>query len=40
MGKTKDVRLLKVFFHNENGQPDSAAWQVKDLEAWLALLKT
>lgn len=38
LGKTKGVKLLKVRFRNEKGEPDSIAWAVRELDAWLAEL--
>ena len=37
--KTKMVPLLKVIFTNDMGQEDSAAWWVKDIDAWIEKLK-
>jgi hypothetical protein len=37
LGKTYGRDLLRVTFTN-NGQPDSMAWVVTDLDAWLARL--
>ena len=39
MGRSRFKPLLKVVFTNERGQADSAAWLVKDLEAWKQVLK-
>ncbi|NHK32911.1 MAG: hypothetical protein FK730_16305 [Asgard group archaeon] len=33
--KTKNRILLKVVFINENGETDSAAWLIRDLEQWI-----
>ena len=38
--KTKSRKLLKVHFTNTNGQLDSIAWLVKDLETWVSTLRT
>ncbi|MGH2722781.1 MAG: hypothetical protein ACRDI0_00685 [Actinomycetota bacterium] len=38
LGKSYGRPLLKVRFTSENGQPDSIAWYVRDLEAWEATL--
>jgi len=40
MGRSRLKPLLKVVFTNERGQADSAAWLVKDLEAWQDALKS
>ncbi len=34
LGKTKLRSLLKVTFINQNGQTDSAAWQISELDRW------
>lgn len=34
LGKTKLRPLLKVTFINQNGQTDSAAWQISELDRW------
>ncbi|HUT80287.1 MAG TPA: hypothetical protein VMZ29_03715 [Candidatus Bathyarchaeia archaeon] len=39
LGKTKNRLLLKVIFTNENGQTDSAAWLIRDLDQWLISIK-
>ncbi|HYH27368.1 MAG TPA: hypothetical protein VEA19_01170 [Actinomycetota bacterium] len=38
LGKTVGRELLKVRFESEGGAPDSAAWLVRDLSLWEALL--
>ena len=35
LGKTVGMRLLKVTFSDDQGQEDSAAWWVNDLDAWV-----
>lgn len=39
LGKTRFTPLLKVVFRNANGQPDSIAWQVPDLNGLKRLLE-
>ncbi|MCE7747011.1 MAG: hypothetical protein GPJ51_01335 [Candidatus Heimdallarchaeota archaeon] len=39
LGKTKSKPLLKLTFTNNEGEPDSLAWQVKDLDLWVNTLK-
>jgi hypothetical protein len=34
LGKTKGRKLLAVYFRDEMGSKDSAAWMVGDLEKW------
>lgn len=36
--KTKSRKLLKVHFTNMNGQPDSIAWLINDLDTWVYTL--
>lgn len=38
LGKTIFRDLLKVSFTNDEGEPDSIAWFVRDLPAWEAIL--
>lgn len=38
LGKTMGRDLLRVRFTNERGEPDSAAWLVRDLPLWEATL--
>ena len=38
LGKSIGRELLRVRFTNDNGQPDSAAWYVRDLPVWEAAL--
>jgi len=38
-GKASLHRLLRVEFTNRRGEPDAAAWQVRDLDAWLRSLE-
>ena len=38
--KTKSRDLLKVVFTNDNGQTDSIAWLVRDLEVWVMTLNS
>ena len=35
LGKTRFAPLLKVVFSNEAMNPDSMAWQVRDLDGWV-----
>jgi hypothetical protein len=35
LGKTKSTPLLKIEFTNNEGESDSIAWQVKDLDLWV-----
>ncbi len=35
LGKTKLRHLVKVHFINEKGEPDSAAWYVRNVELWI-----
>ncbi len=35
LGKTELRSLLKVTFINQNGQTDSAAWQISELDHWM-----
>jgi hypothetical protein len=37
-GKASLHRLLRIRYTNLRGEPDAAAWQVRDLEAWLRSL--
>ena len=39
LGKTKSRPLLKVEFTNNDGEADSIAWQVKDLDLWVATIE-
>jgi hypothetical protein len=39
LGKTIGQPLLRARFTNEAGDPDSAAWAVRDLPMWLGALK-
>jgi len=39
LGKTVGRRLLCVRWRNEDGSEDAMAWQVRDLEGWLADLR-
>ncbi|MBN2157513.1 MAG: hypothetical protein JW776_15815 [Candidatus Lokiarchaeota archaeon] len=36
--KTKGTPLLKVYFINNQGKQDSAAWIVPDLQNWVSIL--
>ncbi|MBD3186352.1 hypothetical protein GF325_05945 [Candidatus Bathyarchaeota archaeon] len=36
--KTKSQPLLKISFVNHEGDPDEAAWLVRDPEAWIELI--
>ena len=38
LGKTIGRELLRIRFTNDSGQPDSAAWFVRDLPTWEATL--
>lgn len=38
LGKTVGRRLLRVTWLGEGGAEDAMAWQVRDLEGWLAVL--
>lgn len=38
LGKTRGSRLLRVAWNTEDGHSDRAAWQVRDLDAWLRAL--
>ncbi len=37
--KTKNRPLLKIIFTNHNGETDSAAWIVRDLDLWISDIK-
>ena len=37
--KTKSRPLVKVYFINKEGKEDSAAWMVRDLEAWTRIIE-
>lgn len=39
LAKSRFTPLLKLDFTTSDGQRDSAAWQVRDLDAWLKLLR-
>jgi hypothetical protein len=38
LAKTKGRELLKIFYNQKNGTKDSAAWLVKNLDAWMKYL--
>lgn len=38
LGKSRGHPLLKILFTDERQAPDSAAWQVRDLEGWRTAL--
>ena len=40
LGKTIGRDLLKVTFTSSEGNPDSVAWYVSDIEAWESALRT
>ena len=37
--KSRFQKLLKVIFMDEQGNPDSVAWLVRDLEEWIRFLE-
>ena len=39
LDKTKSRRLLKVEFINNEGEVDSIAWQVKELDLWVSTIE-
>jgi hypothetical protein len=39
LAKTRGVPLLRVSFQQENGLPDAAAWQVRDVEGVMAAIQ-
>ncbi|MFW9852582.1 MAG: hypothetical protein ACFFDS_06550 [Candidatus Thorarchaeota archaeon] len=39
LGKTQFRQLLQISFINDDGEEDSAAWLVKDLDVWLSRIK-
>ena len=39
LGRTKGRKLLSVYFHSSDGQDDSAAWLVTDLDGWTMELR-
>jgi len=39
LGKSRGVKLLKIAFTTPEGEKDSAAWIVRDLDAWLSELR-
>jgi hypothetical protein len=38
LGKSRFTPLLKVLYTNDQGAPDSMAWQVRDLSGWMRLI--
>lgn len=39
LGKRKNKELLKIEFKNQEGQPDSAAWLLKNMHAWEQVIR-
>ena len=39
LGKTRSKPLLKLTFTNNEGELDSLAWQVKDLDLWVSTIE-